>query len=710
MDEVQEIVDYKVYKVKPYLNSDKDPFGLTINGKNKEYIHAHETLKQLMIKGKQYKVNDGAFKILDVSNKKGMINAIVEVLDNDGGKGNVELKIYNPSVNKKKGATIEMRKCSGYEYLHVEVLKSITTTFLDGFIAGDDINDVIKNSRRESVKPAVRSKPKLFNCDLCKWQTKFASALKVHKTRIHNQKQTVQIKCDACDFHATVQNVLDGHMKTAHKPSNKRSKDSVSPTSSPPHKKHYGFEKVFDLHIDESEVEMIDLEIEAKDLISRMLENRIEELEKLVAELTEERKKDIVFKEKEINSSKFSHLSGVMKKHLPKLRGYKLRYKVEGNGACLDNCLAVHVYEDKEEGPKVKKRLNNHVADNWDNYYSNKIPLPYEQIVGVGENAYVTKIATREEMLSFLRSDDALMVYSDSQQVLAMANLFNINVNIFTYGRAEETWNEVKPDPEMAECAEIKFGKWLPNMALYHCEDNHFDLLVKDDSRLALLGLVAGSMEEVAGEPLEEEVAGEPLEDVLAGEPLEEEVAGESLEQELFTRSTGAVYKKEVNTEELLKENDDDDVNNPKDLEEEMTLFKAKQNGHKRISPQVTAESFSKSRTMFKCDKCNSELESEGLLNAHIRSHVDEEFTCDQCDLVFREKTVLEEHKKSDHKKNKITEEWNCNDCSFQGHGAVELINHLKVTGHQPSKDINKKKSFNDYRQCYTCRKEFDGS
>ena len=140
-----------------------------------------------------------------------------------------------------------------------------------------------------------------------------------------------------------------------------------------------------------------------------------------------------------------------------------------------------------------------------------------------------------------------------------------------------------------------------------------------------------------------------------------------------------------------------------------MTLFKAKQNGHKRISPQETAESFSKSRTMFKCEKCNSELESEGLLNAHIRSHVDEEFTCDQCDLVFREKTVLEEHKKSDHKKNKIAEEWNCNDCSFQGHGAVELINHLKVTGHQPSKDINKKKSFNDYRQCYTCRKEFDG-
>ena len=36
-----EIVEYRVYKEKPYLNSAKEPFGLTMNGKNKEYIKAH---------------------------------------------------------------------------------------------------------------------------------------------------------------------------------------------------------------------------------------------------------------------------------------------------------------------------------------------------------------------------------------------------------------------------------------------------------------------------------------------------------------------------------------------------------------------------------------------------------------------------------------------------------------------------------------------
>ena len=51
----------------------------------------------------------------------------------------------------------------------------------------------------------------------------------------------------------------------------------------------------------------------------------------------------------------------------------------------------MHVYEDEDEGPKVKERLNNHVADNWDNYYMNMIPLIYEETVGVGEHATLIK-------------------------------------------------------------------------------------------------------------------------------------------------------------------------------------------------------------------------------------------------------------------------------------------------------------------------------
>ena len=207
-DDVQEIVDYKAYKIKPYLNSDKEPFGLTINGKTKEYIHAHENIKELLKKGKEYTVDGGKIKVLNVTNNKGMTNIIIEVFKTGGGNGNVEVKIYVPSVQKKKGATIEMRKCSGFDYAQVEMLKTIITTFLDGFMAGIDIKEVIKNSGRiSSLKSKVTSKPKLFNCELCNFRTRFGSALKAHVTRIHVEQDESPFKCDKCIFCA--QNKLE---------------------------------------------------------------------------------------------------------------------------------------------------------------------------------------------------------------------------------------------------------------------------------------------------------------------------------------------------------------------------------------------------------------------------------------------------------------------------------------------------------------------
>ena len=103
-----------------------------------------------------------------------------------------------------------------------------------------------------------------------------------------------------------------------------------------------------------------------------------------------------------------------------------MRFKALANGACLTNCAAVHIYEEADEGPKVKKRVNNHIADNWDNYYQYKIALPYRETVGAGETASIIEKNTKEEMLVFLRSEEALVVYSNSQELLAIANLFKI--------------------------------------------------------------------------------------------------------------------------------------------------------------------------------------------------------------------------------------------------------------------------------------------
>ena len=64
----------------------------------------------------------------------------------------------------------------------------------------------------------------------------------------------------------------------------------------------------------------------------------------------------------------------------------------------------------------------------------------------------------------------------------------------------------------------------------------------------------------------------------------------------------------------------------------------------------------------------------------------------------------IEKYEKEKH------EDWNCNNCPFQGNEASELMKHLKLTAHQPSPKIkDRTKFFQDYKRCYTCDLEVDG-
>ena len=51
----EQITEYKVYKEKKYFNSSKEPFGITIHGKSKEYLGAHETSKGILVKKEHMK-------------------------------------------------------------------------------------------------------------------------------------------------------------------------------------------------------------------------------------------------------------------------------------------------------------------------------------------------------------------------------------------------------------------------------------------------------------------------------------------------------------------------------------------------------------------------------------------------------------------------------------------------------------------------------
>ena len=72
------------------------------------------------------------------------------------------------------------------------------------------------------------------------------------------------------------------------------------------------------------------------------------------------------------------------------------------------------------------------MVDHFDTYYVNKISLPYKETVGVGVNAEEVVINNEKGLKDSLRSEKSLKTYSNGHEIIAIANLFKMRVNIFT--------------------------------------------------------------------------------------------------------------------------------------------------------------------------------------------------------------------------------------------------------------------------------------
>ena len=247
---------------------------------------------------------------------------------------------------------------------------------MDGFIEGDEINEIFQNNSEGISKSKVTSKPSLFTCGLCNFQSKFKTGLKSHKTKVHSQTFVSHFKCGNCEHTSTSEADLELHMTVTHN-KNKRGQGNISPSSSPPHKKQ---EICLDIN-DHSSEDVIsgNIRTEEDDKISKknIEELMIMSMQKQIKELEE--KMTILESKGFLNvSSEFKlppHLSQVHEKHLSKLRGYKMRYLVRPDGACFDTAIATHIFEDPDESTKLRKMLNMHIIDHYDSYYSDALGL-----------------------------------------------------------------------------------------------------------------------------------------------------------------------------------------------------------------------------------------------------------------------------------------------------------------------------------------------
>ena len=505
------------------------------------------------------------------------------------------------------------------------------------------------------------------------------------------------IGCDKCGVTADTKYKLRRHKESQH---------PVEPSSSSerslPRKKPAQIVEV--KNINEAEVNITDkMDCEtsdtndlpdsiAKDKIIRNQANTIEKQADAIKKL-EENMKSLVQKtnEKVTPNVNFSnkkrpipnHLTAVKEEHLKDLAGYKMKCDGNPGGDCLSSCTTIHLSNTKDgsERRRVNQRVNHHIADHFDTYYCNKISLPYSETVGVGSSARQVTCTNREELLQFLRSESSLCAYSNSQELLAICNMLNIKIHIFTYAvGGDETkwsWNTVCPDPEMTQYADFPPGA-VPDMYLYNSDNCHFDLLVADNSRLAVLGLISmeGASMEIKEKVFQVEEKGSKG---VHENKVHEGGKGEVDDQWKTVQGSKnpKIHVKAAEKKPVLADSD------------EKVLTKHKQNGHKRDGPHSSPLK-------------QKEQDSTVNLEAHMESLKVTEFSCDKCQDTFSEKESLENHMKNRH-----SLQWNCDQCDFQANTRVILMNHCKLAqGHQPSKQ-NQRLGQTGVIKCYTCNGEF---
>ena len=157
---------------------------------------------------------------------------------------------------------------------------------------------------------------------------------------------------------------------------------------------------------------------------------------------------------------------------------------VKPDGACGANAAAGHIFEDPNEGPKFLKVINTHITDRW-GYYKNKINFPYKRQVGVnGDWVHFVEAA---EFIEFISTNDgSAFLWTDSEEILAIANLYQINIKVITLRTKEDldpVTSFIVPDPDIKEFAMLPPGI-VPDMILLHSEDSHFNLISSKQSRL----------------------------------------------------------------------------------------------------------------------------------------------------------------------------------------------------------------------------------
>ena len=583
-------------------------------------------------------------------------------------------------------------------------------------------------------------------CDLCGFDvTTIKKYLGIQKIAKHKEACSMR-KCDECDYFAKDKSNMKRHMRDTHEIS------SIS--TSPPTKRKRRIEvgnnesELMEVEEDEHYVEELSLSMEEMEIDQeeKILEERREyqdyktknkqlkqekeelelrkkKLDVLEHQKSEEKKKAACDKnqkrkkkqkEKDMkkklrkksknNANKVVNLKDIPEnvKHL--VGPDDVVYEVPGDGACGPNSVAAHIFEDENEGPKLRLLLNKFMAEHWDKQYKYLTQCSPETPFIRKCKGRQIKFTDPTELTKFLKdSHDAAFMWTDSEDLKVLADMYQVRIKVITTKGLDDksvTVNWIYPDESMKEFSELKNVE-LKDITLLHQNDGHFNLIVNKHSNIAVDGSVTQRL--LSGLELEMEESEQEVEvKTKAGDDskiIENQYISEMEEKlQKYKKSLELVeeeYKKcerelRFKTEEAEKYKIE-----IKDLRKIIELGKEFENDSETKTVQkrkrkfvndvqVKLDSVSKSATkVFDCKICPFSAAKLDVLNKHIESHRQsrKEYNCMGCDFQGTTEMQLQKHTNLKHTMKGITTYGTikCRICSEEFSEKWNLMMHRKT-------------------------------
>ena len=373
-------------------------------------------------------------------------------------------------------------------------------------------------------------------------------------------------------------------------------------------------------------------------------------------------------------------------------------FPVKGDGACGPNSAAAWIHHDPSLGPFLARNININLVKNWE-HYKDTITFPFRREVGNGKSV---NFENENELFDFLIKDpESAYMWRGHEDFLAVASAYQIKITVITIRSEDDpnpTVNIIEPNPALALKSDITKGV-VPDMILLHRENVHYDLIIPTNNRLAIEGGLDMQRQEASKNINNAENQNKKkAPEIDTTKALTEKIIFLEKECEKLKLENANLIK------QLNKHTENHDVKSKSISEsnQDEELFVLKRNksiGYRRISPQVQSE-VSRESTEYTCSLCGKTLENQKLLDAHKQSHIDPvKYPCSECEKEFIKQVQLDMHMKFNHSKLPATkQQYNCDECPFQGASSLELKKHVRITSHKPSAYTE---------TCYTCKNEF---